>query len=235
MKNNSSEKVEIERLFRIKLSHLKPLLKAAEQLRELPPEEKKRKAYKMALTYTKEYYVPIELPLKVIYHFKPRTHLGTGEEILEEALLFQYTTPDGEKREMDIELEYRESNLGKGYREYYFRDKQYSLCRVLYSDRWGIYSRYQLRGRVRYEQQNDSRKMRKYNKHKRADRILHSLDGRHLLWKGQPTPIAKQALKAAELRKQEPKIFLTIWEDAKRGRKPQAEKAPPAGVNIAMY
>ena len=237
MRQTQSTKVVIEYLWRIKLSHLKPLLDAAKALRELPQEEKKRMGYKWQLSYSKSGWGDIvDFPLRVRYHFKPRISLATGQEVLEEAILFQFTTPEGEEREVDIELEYRESNLHKGYREYYFRDRGYNLCRTLYSDGRGIYSRQQLQGRLRYYNQNGSHKMRELDKHQRADDILTSLKGRHLYWKGQPTPILKQALKAKELREKNPNIYALVWEDRRKSRKPKAAKAPKAqSKNIAMY
>lgn len=229
-----STKVVIEDLWRIKLSHLKPLLDAAKALRELPQEEQKCIAYKWQISYSKSGWGDkVDFPLSVRYHFKPRISSDTGQEVLEEAILFQFTTPDGEEREVDIELEYRESNLHKGYREYYFRDRHYNLCRTLYSDGRGIYSRQQLQGRLRYHNQNSSRKMRELDKHQRADNILSSLRGRHFYWKGQPTPILKQALKAKELRDTNPNIYALVWEDRRKGRKPKAPNAQ--SKNIAIY
>lgn len=216
-----TDKINIEQLFRIKLAHLKPLMYAAKELRRLPPPERKGKTIGWGIEYSRGEYV--RLHFKLTYHFKTRTHLGTGEELVEDAILFEYTTPDGELKKQDIDIVSRESNLGRGYSEYYFMDSSYNLCRTLYSDRWGIYSRQQLTGRVRYEKQGNSRKLRKLNRHLRADKILCSINGRHLLYKNRLTPIGKQAIKAKELRMEEPDIINTIWEDGRRNRKKKPE------------
>ena len=57
--------VEIEQLWRVKLSHLKPLLDASKELRELPPEEKKRSCVQLALRYSREGYYTEELKMEV--------------------------------------------------------------------------------------------------------------------------------------------------------------------------
>lgn len=216
-----SSRTEIESLWRIKLSYLKPLIDASKELRNLSHAEKKVRVLKWGVTLKREYYAfTEELALRVYYFFKPRISVVTGEEILEEAIRFIWEAPDGTERKMEIELEYRESNLGKGYREYYFRDRGYNLCRTLYSDRWGMYSREQLRGKVIYRLQKESHKLREYRKHERADNILSLVGtGRHLLWKGQPTPFAKQAIKAKMLRETEPDIFTATFIDRRKYRK----------------
>lgn len=232
-----SRRVEIENLWRIKLHSLKPLLDASKELRDLPPEEKKRSGVKWALRYRWErYYNTEEFNIEVIYHFKPRTNLGTGEEILEEAITFRWSAPDGSQREQEIELEYRESNLGKGYREYYFRDKSYNLCRTLYSDRWGLYSRWQLQGRVVYRQQNETKYKREETTYFRAEDILTNRKGRHLLWGEQLTPFAKKCLKAKEYLDTHPMDLETALLPRQRGRKPkeQTQGAKAKRVNIAM-
>ena len=231
------KKVQIEQLWRIKLSHLKPLLNTAKELRLLPPEEKKRRAVEWRIGYKMEGYSIEDFSLKVRYFFKPRTHLGTGEEILEEAIRFIWDTPTGEHREQDIELEYRESNLGKGDREYYFRDKQYNLCRVLYSDRWGLYSRAQLRGRAAYKQQQESRTLRKYSSHLRAEGIIDSVKGRHFVHRGKATPFAYKVQKALDYLEKHPFSMESALIPKKRGRKPahSSASAAPQRKNIAMY
>ena len=232
-----TEKVQIEQLWKIKLSNLKPLIDASKELRDLPPEEKKIRAIVWSFSYSREYYAFTEhLAFKVRYHFKPRTHLGTGEEILEEAILFEWESPDGEQLQQDIELEYRESNLGKGYREYYFRDGAYQPCRVLYTDGRRLYSRDELRGRVVYKQQLQSRADRGITSYWRAEDILEEVRGRHLLWKGQLTPFAKKCLKAKEYIDTHRYDMEEALIPKKRGRKPKASKAPkPKSKNIAMY
>ena len=226
--------VEIEQLWRVKLSHLKPLLDASKWLRELPPEEKKRSCVQLALRYSREGYYTEELKMEVFYHFKPRTHLGTGEEILEEAITFRWSAPDGSQREQEIELEYRESNLGKGYREYYFRDMSYNLCRTLYSDGWGLYSRALMEGRVIYRQQKESRLRRTCTSNNRAEDILSNTRGRHLLWKEKLTPFAKKCIKAKEyLDAHYIELAEVLLGGKKRGRKPK-EKPQAQRANIAM-
>lgn len=223
-----SRKIAYEELWRIKLSHLKPLIKGAKELKKLPPEERKGKGISWSITYLAG---EEEFKINLLYHLKPRYNHDTKEEIgIVEAVLFSFTTLEGERKEIDIELAHRESNLRRGYVEYYFVDGSYNLCRTLYTDRINIYGRMELRDKTVYLRQRRSRKYRTYDKTERAERVLSSLKGRHLTHKGRLTPIGAQAKKAEEVLDSSPDFF-SLFEDKRRSRSKQAPDV--RGINIA--
>lgn len=231
-----TDRIEIESLFRLKLSHFKPIIDKAKEVQALPIEQQLTARLRWEIKYTLHRYLEEIFPLEVELYFSKR--LGgeitdaEGRPVIDPILVLRWESPDGLPKEKELPLLSRESNLGKGYKEYYFYCS--GLCRTLYSDRRGIYSRDQIRHRVIYKQQKESRVERTFSKHLRADNILSDLyeNHRHLFYKGRLTPFGKQAQKAHDLRAQDPDIYATLLVPKKRGRKPKAAKAQRRNYSI---